>query len=201
MALEPVSQAFLAQLAEAGDPPIHESTPAVNRLSGAGPEVGQVRDLKLDGEGGQFRVRVLLPGGEPEATIVYFHGGGWMLGDIDLQYDHLGRVLANLTRSAVVLVNYRKAPEHPFPAAVEDSWRGLTWVAPSRATASAEWPGGPRMASPLHEIIAWAPRTRPAGRRFAAGPPTGSTGCSAATRSPTGHRPDRRSPGCPPTRC
>ncbi|KAA9166489.1 alpha/beta hydrolase [Amycolatopsis acidicola] len=143
MPLEAVSQAFLAQLAEPGDPPIHESTPAVARLSGPifagmsgpGPEVASVEDLKLDGKGGRFRVRVLRPEGEPRATIVYFHGGGWVLGDIDLQYDHLGRLLANLTRSAVVLVNYRKAPEYPFPAAVEDSWTGLTWAAGNVAPA------------------------------------------------------------------
>jgi acetyl esterase len=136
MPLEPVSQAFLAQLAEQGDPPIHESTPAIARLggpifagmSGPGPDVGSVRDLMLDGKGGRFRVRVLRPEGEPKSIIVYFHGGGWVLGDIDLQYDNLCRTLANLTRSTVVLVNYRKAPEYPFPTAVEDSYAGLTWV-------------------------------------------------------------------------
>ncbi|NKQ52404.1 alpha/beta hydrolase [Amycolatopsis sp. K13G38] len=146
MPLEPVSQAFLAQLAESGDPPIHESTPAIARMSGpifagmsgAGPDVGSVRDLKLDGEGGRFRVRVLRPEGEPTAIIVYFHGGGWVIGDIDLQYDHLGRMLANLTRSTVVLVNYRKAPEHPFPAAVEDSYTGLSWAAEHAAELAAE---------------------------------------------------------------
>ncbi|GAA2865665.1 hypothetical protein GCM10010472_23790 [Pseudonocardia halophobica] len=136
MPLEPASQALLAQLAEAGGPAIHESTPAVARLngpvmaglSGPGPEVAAVRNLKLDGEGGRFRVRVLTPFGEPQGIVVYFHGGGWVLGDIDLQYDHIGRRLAELTRSVVVLVNYRKAPEHPFPTAIEDSWTGLTWV-------------------------------------------------------------------------
>ncbi|MDI2030441.1 alpha/beta hydrolase [Saccharopolyspora sp. TS4A08] len=137
MSLEPASQAFLAELAASGDPPIHESTPAVARmsgpilagLSGRGPEVASVRNLKLDGAGGAFRVRVLRPEGEPQAVLVYFHGGGWVLGDIDLQYDHLARKLASLTRSTVVLVNYRKAPEHPFPTAIEDSFTGLTWVA------------------------------------------------------------------------
>ncbi|GHF54583.1 acetyl esterase [Amycolatopsis bartoniae] len=146
MPLEPVSSAFLAQLAEQRNPPIHESTPAIARLSGPvfagmsgpGPAVGSVRDLKLDGQGGRFRVRVLRPEGEPRAIIVYFHGGGWVLGDIDLQYDHLGRVLANLTRSTVVLVNYRKAPEHPFPAAVEDAYTGLTWAAEHAAELAAD---------------------------------------------------------------
>ncbi|MER7394220.1 alpha/beta hydrolase [Streptomyces sp. NPDC000151] len=146
MPLDPASQALLARLAEAEGPATHESTPAIARmsgpilagLSGPGPEVGSVRNLKLDGKGGQFRARILKPDGEPKAIIVYFHGGGWVLGDIDLQYDHLGRQLANTTRSTVVLVNYRKAPEHPFPAAIEDSYAGLVWVADHAAELAPE---------------------------------------------------------------
>ncbi|RPA19846.1 alpha/beta hydrolase [Gordonia sp. OPL2] len=138
MPLEPVSQGLLQQLAEERQPPISEQTPALARMagpifsgmSGRGPDVAEVRDLKLEGtDGGRFRVRVLVPEGEPEAVIVYFHGGGWVLGDIDLQYDHVGRDLANRTRSTVVLVNYRKAPEHRFPTAIEDSYIGLCWAA------------------------------------------------------------------------
>lgn len=137
MPLEPVSEAFVAELAAAGEPPPHELTPAVARLgdmvaaglTGPGPEVGSVRNLTLDGVGGRFRVRVLTPTGTPQAIIVYFHGGGWVIGDIDLQYDYVARDLANRTRSTVVLVNYRKAPEHPFPTALEDSYAALNWVA------------------------------------------------------------------------
>ncbi|MAU81960.1 MULTISPECIES: alpha/beta hydrolase [Gordonia] len=138
MPLEPVSQGLLQQLAEERQPPISEQTPALARMtgpifagmSGRGPEVGAVRNVKLKGaDGGLFRVRALIPEGEPEAVIVYFHGGGWVLGDIDLQYDHVGRDLANRTRSTVVLVNYRKAPEHRFPTAIEDSYLGLCWAA------------------------------------------------------------------------
>lgn len=137
MPLEPASHALLAQLAAGGGPAIHESTPAIARMSGPifagmsgrGPDVGSVRNVRIDVAGGQIRARVLRPDGDPTAIIVYYHGGGWVIGDIDLQYDHLGRQLANLTRSTVVLVNYRKAPEHPFPTAIEDSCAGLTWVA------------------------------------------------------------------------
>lgn len=137
MPLEPASQALLAQFAEGGGPAIHESTPAIARMSGPimsgftgpGPEVGAVRNVKLDGKGGTFRTRVLQPAGESQAIIVYFHGGGWVLGDIDLQYDYLGRRLVNMTQSTVVLVNYRKAPEFPFPTAIEDSFAALRWVA------------------------------------------------------------------------
>lgn len=138
MPLDGPTQAFLAQLAESGTPPIHESTPAIARMSGPifagmsgpGPEVAEKTNFDLpDGDGGRFRMRVLRPAATPQAIIVYFHGGGWVIGDIDLQYEHVGRRLANLTSSTVVLVNYRKAPEHRFPAAVEDGYAGLRWAA------------------------------------------------------------------------
>ncbi|MYR05527.1 alpha/beta hydrolase fold domain-containing protein [Gordonia sp. SID5947] len=138
MPLEPVSQGLLQQLAEERQPPISEQTPAIARMSGPifagmsgrGPDVADVRNVKLNGvDGGAFRVRVLIPEGHAESVIVYFHGGGWVLGDIDLQYDHVGRDLANRTQSTVVLVNYRKAPEHRFPTAIEDSYIGLCWAA------------------------------------------------------------------------
>ncbi|MGV9713621.1 alpha/beta hydrolase [Gordonia sp. NPDC003424] len=138
MPLEPVSMALLEMLAEGRQPPISEQTPAVARMtgpifsgmSGRGPDVAAVHNHKLEAaDGSQFRVRVLVPEGEPEAVIVYFHGGGWVLADIDLQYDHVGRDLANRTHSTVVLVNYRKAPEYRFPAAIDDSYIGLCWAA------------------------------------------------------------------------
>jgi acetyl esterase len=129
---------------------VHEGTPAIARMSGMvfagmsgrGPEVGEVRNLRLDTpDGEKIRVRALIPEGEPRSVIVYFHGGGWVIGDIDLQYDHVARDLANRTQSTVVLVNYRKAPEHPFPAALEDSWLGLCWAADSADDLA--FPGAP----------------------------------------------------------
>ena len=60
--------------------------------------------------------------------IVYYHGGGWVLGTVD-QFDALGRRLAARTGCAVVLVDYRLAPEHRYPAAVEDAWTALEWTA------------------------------------------------------------------------
>ena len=140
MPLEPHSAALMAELA-ADALPIEQWTPAIVRLgdvvlsglSGPGPDVGSVRDLRLTGrDGGTFRVRVLAPEDDVAGVagvVVYFHGGGWVLGDIDLQYDHLARDLVNRTGAAVVLVNYRKAPEHPFPTPLEDSWTALEWVA------------------------------------------------------------------------
>lgn len=75
----------------------------------------------------RFRVRVLRPVHDPLGVIVYLHGGGWALGSVD-DYDAFARALAESTRCVVVLPDYRKAPRHPYPAAVEDSWTTLTWT-------------------------------------------------------------------------
>ncbi|GAA2087049.1 alpha/beta hydrolase [Brevibacterium salitolerans] len=142
MTLDAASQSLLAQLAAAGSPPVHESTPAVARmsgpvlaqLSGPGPEVDAVAEHDLPApDGGSFRVRVLTPPGRPAAVVVYLHGGGWVTSDIDYQYDTMARQLALASGTVLVMVNYRKAPEHPFPAAVEDSWAGLLWADAHRA--------------------------------------------------------------------
>jgi acetyl esterase len=118
MPLEGVSEAFVAELAAAGEPPLHELTPAIARLgdmvaagmTGPGPEVGRVRNLELDGREGRFRIRVLTPVTTPRAIIVYFHGGGWVLGDIDLQYNYVGRDLANRTKSTVASSTTARPP-------------------------------------------------------------------------------------------
>jgi acetyl esterase len=129
--------ALVREYQNSGEPPLHESTPGIARLgeivmagiSGRGPEVRSIETHTIARDSDTFRVRVLKPRGAVRAIVVYFHGGGWVLGDIDLQHDHVGRDLANLAQSTVVLVNYRKAPEHPFPTAVEDGWAALRWVA------------------------------------------------------------------------
>src|SRR5205085_1885897 len=65
---------------------------------------------------------------EPLAGLIYFHGGGWVFGDLDT-HDDICRTLANETACRVIAVDYRLAPEHAFPAAVEDSLAATTWVA------------------------------------------------------------------------
>ncbi len=136
MAIDEATAELLAQLAETRAAPLYELTPqearevsaALSQVSGPGPEVARTYDEQLaTADGGQFRVRVLVPAGEVTALVVYYHGGGWTIGDID-GYDHLARVLANRLRAAVVNVDYRLAPEHHFPAAVDDSWVALVWA-------------------------------------------------------------------------
>ena len=147
MALDEATAVFLSQLAESGATPLHESTPEQARsfytllraFVGPGPEMASVRDEVLPAaDGGQFRVRVLVPEGPVGALIVYYHGGGWVIGDID-DYDTLARALAAELGAAVVNVDYRLAPEHRYPAAADDAWTALEWAS-SRAT---EITGGP----------------------------------------------------------
>jgi acetyl esterase len=137
MAIDEATAGFLAQLAETGMKPLHEMTPDEARalgdqlkdLYGPGPDVASSTDHTLTGaDGGEFDVRVLVPQRPVGSLVVYYHGGGWVIGNID-EYDNLGRQLATLLGAAVVLVNYRKAPEHRYPAAVEDSWAALQWAA------------------------------------------------------------------------
>jgi acetyl esterase len=147
MAIDEATAGLLAQLAASGAKPLHELPPqearevsaALSAAAGPGPEVASVYEEELaTPDGGQFRVRVLVPAGDIRALVVYYHGGGWVIGNIDT-HDHLARVLANQLRAAVVNVDYRLAPEHRFPVAVDDSWAALLWAHEH----TAEIAGGP----------------------------------------------------------
>jgi acetyl esterase len=136
MAIDEATAGLLAAHAESGAPPLHQLTPqegreaiaAMGALSGPGPEVASVSDEQVaTADGDQFTVRVLVPAGDIGALVVYFHGGGWVIGDLDT-HDHVVRVLANRLHAAIVNVDYRLAPEHRFPTAVDDSWAALLWA-------------------------------------------------------------------------
>jgi acetyl esterase len=91
--------------------------------------VHEVRDLGVPGPAGEIRVRLYRPAAdEPLPAIAYFHGGGFVIGSLDT-HDGTCRALANATGCAVVSVDYRLAPEHRFPAAPEDCWTALAWLA------------------------------------------------------------------------
>lgn len=97
---------------------------------GDAPAVETVRDLAFAGPAEDIPVRVYRPatdGAEPLPTVVYYHGGGWVTGTLN-SIDGLCRRLANRASAVVVSVDYRLAPEHPFPAAVDDSLAALSWV-------------------------------------------------------------------------
>lgn len=134
MALDDVSIALLRQLADSGARPIHTMPVADARAfaaglrpGAAGPAMHHVEEWPL-GEGRErCTLRLLAPSAEPRGVIVYYHGGGWVLSSND-DYDALARMLASETGCAVVLADYRLAPEHPFPSAVDDAWLALEWA-------------------------------------------------------------------------
>jgi acetyl esterase len=93
------------------------------------PEVS-AEDRTIDGPAGPIRIRVYRPpsdGDAPLPVVMFFHGGGWAVGDLDT-YDGEARGHAAGAKAAVVSVDYRLAPEHPFPAAVDDVWAATQWV-------------------------------------------------------------------------
>jgi acetyl esterase len=137
MPLDPQAQAFLEQLAAAGGPPLHELSVAEARqvivaLFGTqgDPElVGAVEERTIPGAGGEMPTRIYMPYGTgPFPVLVYLHGGGWVIGDLEA-YDATCRALTNAAGCLVVAMEYRLAPEHKFPAAPEDCYAAICWVA------------------------------------------------------------------------
>ncbi|MEV6502770.1 alpha/beta hydrolase [Streptomyces prunicolor] len=136
MPVDPQVRALLGALAEAGTQPVENLTVAEARLAskdflllqGDPEQVAWVEDRVVPGPTADVPVRLYYPAGDgPFPCLVYFHGGGWVTLDIDV-CDPTTRALANDTGCVVVSVDYRKAPEHRFPAAVDDAWASTAWV-------------------------------------------------------------------------
>ena len=140
MAIDPDTQAVLDMVRLAGRPPFEALTPAEARqaytasrrlLQNPPEDVADSRDATVPGPLGPINVRLYRPAGtEANAVLpalVYYHGGGWLLGDLD-SHDVACRRFANAARCRVVAVEYRMAPEHPFPAAVDDCAAVTQWV-------------------------------------------------------------------------
>tara|TARA_R110000868_G_scaffold36635_1_gene129845 strand:+ start:5813 stop:6748 length:936 start_codon:yes stop_codon:yes gene_type:complete len=95
-----------------------------------GVPIGKVEDRSIEGAGGDIPLRIYTPvaaGSGALPVLVYFHGGGWVIGDLDT-HDALCRTLSNEAGVMVVAVDYRLAPEHVFPAAVDDCYAAVKWV-------------------------------------------------------------------------
>ena len=91
-------------------------------------EVHQVEDTTIPGPNGEIPVRIYRPAGDAaKPAIVFYHGGGWVIGSLDT-HDGGCRAFANAADAVVVSVDYRLAPEHPFPAPVDDAFAALEWV-------------------------------------------------------------------------
>lgn len=91
-----------------------------------GPEMREIREVSIPPHG--IGARLYRPSSGPLPVVVYLHGGGWVIGDLET-HDRACRRLAAGSGAAVLSVDYRLAPEHPWPAAVEDAVATLTWIA------------------------------------------------------------------------
>jgi acetyl esterase/lipase len=94
---------------------------------GRGEDVAAVREHRVPVDGDQIAVREFRPSAETLPAVVYFHGGGWLLGSID-SHQAVCRALTNAARAAVFSVDYRRAPEARFPTAVNDAYAATVWV-------------------------------------------------------------------------
>jgi acetyl esterase len=159
-ALDPQIVALLKEMEKQGSPPLNTLTPEQARelkhpvfvkLGGPPEAVASVQNLKIPGPAGEIPIRVYTPEGEgPFPLLVFFHGGGWVICNLDT-HDSICRSLANGAGCVVVSVDYRLAPEHKFPAAAEDAYGAIQWVAanadqlrgdPSRIAVGGDSAGG-----------------------------------------------------------
>jgi acetyl esterase len=136
--LDPQVEALIKEREEQGIPPLSTLTPVEAReqrnpafiaLGGPPGHIAKVENLIIPGPAGNLPIRVYTPdGSSPFPVLVYFHGGGWVICNLDT-HDSLCRALANAASCVVASVDYRLAPEHPFPAAAEDAYAATRWIA------------------------------------------------------------------------
>jgi acetyl esterase/lipase len=117
----------LPTLPELSAPDARAQTAALTPIIGPGPEVHLVENFTIAVNGGSIAAREYVPE-EATATIFWIHGGGWTICDLE-SHDAMCRVLANASGCRVLAVDYRLAPEHPFPIPLEDCWDALCWIA------------------------------------------------------------------------
>jgi acetyl esterase len=146
MPLDPDTQIVLDMIRLAGRPPFETLTPAEAREAYANSrkvlqppreDVAETRDTTIPGPLGDIPLRLYRPSGTDASDVlpalVYYHGGGWLLGDLD-SHDVACRRFANAARCRVISVDYRMAPEHKFPAAVDDCAAATRWVVEQAAS-------------------------------------------------------------------
>jgi acetyl esterase len=135
MPIDPALQMLADQMATAGAPPMweldatgaREAFAMVAAASGTAGELAEIRDLEVPGAGGELGARLYRPHGATGALLVYFHGGGFVIGDLE-SHDPICRQLAERSGATVVAVDYRLGPEHRFPAAHDDCVAAATWL-------------------------------------------------------------------------
>lgn len=135
--LHPQVEELLATFRAAGGPAMWQLSPEEAReaasgmmaLGGSGPQDVETEDVSIPGSGGEIAARIYTPqGATPTSVVVWFHGGGWVLGGID-GHDAVCRSIAAETGALVVNPDYRLAPEHRFPAAADDALSVVAWAA------------------------------------------------------------------------
>ena len=144
MPLDPQAQEVLNQVAALGLPPNHTLTPeearanALARPRATGPKVAKVEDRVIPGSGAQVPVRIYTPEGTgPFPVLSWFHGGGWVLGNLD-SADATARHLTVEAGCVVVSVDYRLAPEAKFPVPFDDCYAATEWIAQNAASINAD---------------------------------------------------------------
>ena len=139
MQLDTNARVLLDMVAASGQPKLWDLTPPdartkvieLTRMVECQEAIGEIENRTLPGPAGLLPFRVYTPlaaNDEPSGGVIYFHGGAWVLGDLDT-HDCLCRILANESGCRLVSVDYRLGPEHPFPAAVEDACAATAWIA------------------------------------------------------------------------
>ena len=128
--LHPEARVLLAAFESLGDPPIATSTPEAvralraSRIPAPTVELAEIRDV----DAGGVPARLYRPSAEEGLGLfLYLHGGGWVLGSVDT-HDHVARALSAESGCAVLSLDYRLAPEHPFPAGLDDAFAAATWA-------------------------------------------------------------------------
>ena len=143
VSVHPQAQQVLDGKAASGAPPLWELSPdegramveANNALIPAGPDMESVRDIVIPSQAGGVPARVYSPSSAARGLVLYFHGGGWVVGTLD-GWDASVRGLAVASGCDVVSVDYRLAPEHVFPAAADDAYDALVWAASASGLAA-----------------------------------------------------------------
>ena len=140
MSLDPSTDALLKGIAEQNGPALHEMPvdtcrevflQLVQNLQGDVLDIHKTEDRQIDGPNGPITLRISTPrdtGADKLPVLVQFHGGGWVIGDLDT-HDNMCRYFANESDVIVVAVDYRLAPEAPFPAGLEDCYAATAWAA------------------------------------------------------------------------
>lgn len=136
MPLKPDVQGLLEQFEAQGVPPFDQMSVSQARdvamafrdLQGEPEEIGEVRDMVVPGPDGNLPVRIYHPSpGTPLPLLVYYHGGGWVIGNIEV-VDKPARALANASQCVVAAMQYRLAPETKFPGQAEDCYAATKWL-------------------------------------------------------------------------